>query len=39
MNDNLCSLILILIVLVAQISMSLLFFHSLSSQTLDWIIN
>jgi hypothetical protein len=39
MNDDLCSLILILIVLAAQIFMSLLFFHFLSSQTLNWTIN
>jgi len=38
MND-LCSLIVILILLAALIFMALVFFYSIPSQTLNWTIN
>ena len=39
MNDDLCSLIVILVLLAALILMSFLFLHFLSSETLNWTVN
>jgi hypothetical protein len=39
MNDDLCSLIVILILLAALIFMAFVFFQSIPSQTLNWTIN